>query len=126
MPFKISTFNLGNPIPKNVRLRVYKQALKLYTDYVVGKHSKLDDYSMALCLLLPCILYSFNSYLDIQPNGNIFSWRDTRKSFPELHEFLVNIRYDERFTIPNYVYLTNEDRIEFLKEAIQKLQSKQL
>lgn len=126
MAFKISTFDLGNPIPKNVRLRVYKQALKLYTDYVVGKHSKLDDYSMGLCLLLPCILYSLNSYLDIQPNGNIFSWRDTRKSFPELHELLVNIRYDERFTLPNYKYLTNEDRIEFLKESIQKLQSKQL
>lgn len=126
MAFKISTFDLGNPIPKNVRLRVYKQALKLYTDYVDGKHNKLNDYSTSLCLSLPCILYSIPSYLEVQPNGNIFYWTDTRKSFPELHELLVNIRYDERFTLPNYVYLTNEDRIEFLKEAIQKLQSKQL
>lgn len=126
MAFKISTFDLGNPIPKNVRLRVYEQALKLYTDYVNGKHNKLDDYSMTLCLSLPCILYSLPSYLDVQPNGNVFSWKDTRKSFPELNEFLVNNRYDERFTIPNYVYITNEVRIEFLKEAIQKLQSKQL
>ena len=126
MAFKISTFDLGNPIPKNVRLRVYKQALKLYTDYVAGKHNELDNYSSALCLSLPCILYSLEKYTDLQPNGNMFYWTSSRKSFPELHELLVNIRYDERFKLPNYKYLTNEDRIEFLKEAIQKLQSKQL
>lgn len=124
MAFKISTFDLGNPIPKNVRLRVYKQALKLYTDYVDGKHYKLDGCSTLLCLSLPCILYSLPSYLDVQPNGNTFSWKSTRKSFPELHEFLVNNKYDDRFKIPNYIYITNEVRIEFLKEVIQKLQSK--
>lgn len=126
MTFKISTFDLGNPLPKNVRFRVYKQALKLYTDYVDGKHNELVGYSTALCLSLPCILYSLKSYLDVQPNGNIFRWENTRKSFPELHEFLVNNKYDDRFKIPNYIYITNEVRIEFLKEVIQKLQSKQL
>lgn len=74
---------------KKVRLSIYKKALDIL---VTGRNEyKLGggDNMGGLCLLLPCIWLELNTYLDsfIDNQGNVFSYGDTVKYFPEFGKY---------------------------------------
>lgn len=106
--FNKNTFNLGEPLSKRTRLRIYKEALQYLKD---GRGSNNNEPS-GLCLILPFLLFKLNNYRDNQPNGNIWTYKDTDKSFPEIKLFLDKYSFNNR---------TDETRIKFLEETIEQL-----
>ena len=108
--FSINTFNLGEPLSKRIRLRIYKEALQYLKD---GRDSRYEKKEPAgLCLILPYLLFKFPTYLSYQPNGNIWSFKDTENSFPELKSFLE---------AHSGKIIERVDRIKFLEETIEQL-----
>ena len=103
--------NLGDEIPKEVKLEVYKKALEII------KEDKplygLND-SLYLCLLLPCILWDLKSFSYFQPNGKNWLYDYTKKSFQE-----INYREIQKLKTSSNI---KERRIKELENAIAKLQ----
>ena len=71
-------------VPKDIRLSVYKDAIKIFerNEPAFGMNSK------GLCLLLPCILYDLDHYLKNKKGGEIWSWWETEKAFPEIEPYI--------------------------------------
>lgn len=103
--FDIDTFNLGEPLSKRTRLRIYKEALQ----YIKDGRDETEE-PAGLCLILPYLLFKLTNYMDNQPNGDKWRYRDTEKSFPELKPFLEANKRIKRV-----------DRIKFLEETIKEL-----
>ena len=103
--------NLGDELPKEVKLQVYKRALEII------KKDKLVfglETSLFLCLLLPCILFDLTMYLQSQPNGKVWVYYLTKKSFPE-----INYKAIEKLKMSSAI---KKRRILELENAIAKLQ----
>lgn len=105
--FDRKTFNLGEPLSKRIRLRIYKEALQ----YLKDGRDKIKE-PACLCLILPYLLFKLTNYLSYQPNGKNWHFIDTANSFPELKPFL-EAHSDKR--------IERVDRIKFLEEAIKQL-----
>ena len=105
--FDRNTFNLGEPLSKRIRLRIYKEALQYIKD---GRDETKEP--AGLCLILPYLLFKLPTYLDHQPNGEMWRFIDTENSFIELKPFL-EAHYTKR--------IERADRIEFLEETIEQL-----
>ena len=105
--FDINTFNLGEPLSKRIRLRIYKEALQYIKD---GRDETIEP--AGLCLILPYLLFKLPTYLSYQPNGRNWRFRDTENSFLELKPFL-EAHSDKR--------IERVDRIKFLEETIEQL-----
>lgn len=105
--FDRNTFNLGEPLSKRIRLRIYKEALQYLKD---GRDKTKEP--AGLCLILPYLLFKLPTYLAYQPNGKSWFFRDTQYSFPELKPFLEAYS-DKR--------IERVDRIKFLEETIEQL-----
>jgi hypothetical protein len=112
---------LNRKVPMYLRLQIYQTALKILNELQAGKKPAkrygLGD-GPGLCLLLPCILWNLDNYLDDAPDGNWWDYHQTSIAFPELTEkFIVQINYLER---EGRVLL----RIEFLEKTIRELKEK--
>jgi len=96
-------------VPKEIRLDVYKRAITIIENN--EKSYGLENY--CLCLLLPCILYELEHYLD-NVNGLDENWHfwDTEIGFPELKGFMKNMRG------VNSIDEKNKIRLTFLKEIV--------
>ena len=105
--FDRNTFNLGEPLSKRIRLRIYKEALQYIKD---GRDETKEP--AGLCLILPYLLFKLPTYLSHQPNGNMWTSKNTEVSFPELKSFLEAYS-DKR--------IERVDRIKFLEETIEQL-----
>lgn len=105
--FDRNTFNLGEPLSKRIRLRIYKEALQYLKD---GRDETKEP--AGLCLILPYLLFRLPTYLAHQPNGNMWRFKDAQYSFPELKPFLEAYS-DKRIERVN--------RIEFLEKTIEQL-----
>ena len=105
--FDRNTFNLGEPLSKRIRLRIYKEALQYIKD---GRDETKEP--AGLCLILPYLLFKLPTYLAHQPNGEMWRFIDTENSFPELKPFL------EAYSTKR---IERVDRIEFLEETIEQL-----
>ena len=105
--FDRNTFNLGEPLSKRIRLRIYKEALQYLKD---GRDETKEP--AGLCLILPYLLFKLPTYLALQPNGEMWRFGDTKNSFIELKPFLETYS-DKR--------IERVDRIKFLEEAIEQL-----
>ena len=105
--FNKNTFNLGEPLSKRIRLRIYKEALQ----YIKDGRDKTEE-PAGLCLILPYLLFRLTDYRHNQPNGNIWRYKDTENSFPEVKPFL-----EAHFT----KRIERVDRIKFLEETIKQL-----
>lgn len=93
------------PIPKQKRIKVYKQALDIL---IKNKPLPSELQTPYLCLLLPCLAFKLECYLNILPNGEDWYPYHAQIMFPELKTFLKRGTYGE---------YTNEERIAFLKEV---------
>ncbi len=103
--------NLGDEIPKEVKLEVYVKALEII------KEDKLVyglEKNLFLCLILPCILWDLKSYFQYQPNGKVWVYYQTKKSFPE-----INYEAIEKLKMSSAI---KKRRIKELENAIAKLQ----
>ena len=105
---------LGEVIPSKIRLEVYKEAL----DFIENDKEEygLNKYD-GLCLLLPCITWDLNHFLNKDPNENCWFWDDTQHSFPEFGELihLITNCIDEEEEV--------ETRIKVLKSCIKILEN---
>ena len=104
---------LGEIVPETIRLEVYKEAL----DFIENDGEKygLDKYD-GLCLLLPCVMWDLDHYLNNDPNNCCWAYTETIKSFPEFGELIHSIIkcVDKNVEV--------ESRIEVLKSCIKILE----
>ena len=102
----------GDLVPENIRLSVYKKAAVIIREKFW--FSQLSE--PYLCLLLPCILWELNSFLDKDPNDNIWQDSNTPLMFPELTKDVI--RSVERTTTKTEA---NNLRLKFLNQFIANL-----
>lgn len=105
-------YELTEILPKNIRMEVYKEALK----FIKCKEEKYGLYGKhsGLCLILPCILWDLDTYLSDDPNDNQWEYFDTSTAFPEISEILNTLSNSE-LSIDDKVKL----RIEFLENLLK-------
>ena len=98
-------------IPLRKRLATYKKALRFLTkdDKKYGLCN--ED---GLCLVLMCVHYNLNCFLDDLPNGDCWSISDTETVFPEFGKYLHTKKYR----------CENGYRVSILKKIISKMESK--
>ena len=102
----------GDLVPENIRLSVYRKAAEIIREKI-WLYQLSEPY---LCLLLPCILWELNSFLDKDPNDNIWHDPDTTLMFPELTKDVIR-----SIESTNTVNEANNLRLEFLKQFIANL-----
>lgn len=84
-------------VPPEIRLEVYKDALMVIQSknriinsmfYTKNKMGRVlhEGRSMGLCLLLPCVLWNLDTYMDKDPNGREWMFSRTWTAFPEIKE----------------------------------------
>lgn len=100
--------SLTEIVPKSIRIKIYKKALKiLENDPELTKRL-----GTGICLVLPCILWDLNHFLDVNPFGEDWNYREAKIAFPELAEF-CRMPSEERNT---------KNRIIFLEKTIADLE----
>lgn len=108
-------FTYTNPlteeVPKEIRLEVYKKAKELIENWEEEINFGLQ--TPQLCLLLPCILYNLENYLDDSGNGETWSTCDTVLAFTEFTE-------EDIEAIANSID-KNVKRLELVTQWIEKL-----
>lgn len=114
-------YSLTEVLPVEVRREVYTKCIDILeemldnpTQSFFGANTKSDE--LGLCILLPCILYNLEHYLD-KAKGKKENWwyGDTPKAFPEVKDYIDTVRY--LGTLKG----RNERRIEILKTALRIL-----
>lgn len=111
---ELSNFNLGESLPPEVRLDVYDKAKKFIRKEIAGNN---NPFATHLCLLLPKILFNFPSVKYMQPNGKIWNYRNTPKTFVELKESdILSITESSRS-------LRNSIRSDVLDKIIEEVKS---
>ena len=108
--------NLKQEVPLDIRIEVYKDAIKYLENDLKGGY---DDYSAGLCLLLPCLLWKLNSFFSLAPDGNRWKNEHTVIAFPEIKTWLP---VNDAFTIEHSRPYRIQKRIDFLKETITELE----
>lgn len=91
---KNETITLDTIVPKEIRKQVYQEALKYYQNYLIypNKYQNLDDEdSLGLCLLLPCVLWDLEHYLNDSPTG-LWEYEATVHAFPEIKDYIPEIQ----------------------------------
>lgn len=95
-------------VPKARRLFVYKQALYILKNNI---HCYGLPSNKGLCLLLPCVLWNLNHYLDNDPNGDFWLYTRTVITFPEIAD---KIKLVKQSSDPN------QTRINILTKIIKE------
>jgi hypothetical protein len=114
--------HLRKVVPPEIRLQIYENALLFFEadddDYSYNHYYKLEKEGAGLCLLLPCILWNLDDYLENQKNNKYWNYSDTSIAFPELTEEIAQeIMYCQKPV---------EKRIKYLKKWIKELKSSSL
>lgn len=115
MELKLETYvhpSLEIEVPIEIRKQVYEKAIEIIeTPYLFGKNSPRNH----LCIILPCIVFKLNDFLDDLPDGTYYDCSHTPKGFPELTKVrLLQIENDR----------TNEFRKQILQEMLNELNNK--
>ncbi len=93
-------------VPTKTRLSVYKQALKLIYKFPNRKYGLKTP---QLCLLLPCILWGLDDFMNEAPNGETWCFFNTKYMFPEMKgiEKATDLQSEERKMKIREEYLLN-------------------
>lgn len=85
-------YKLDKELPREVRFPVYKKALEIYKSIIKDNSVEFAGMGVSggigLCMILPCILWNLNDYLDNAPDGNHWSFLRTSTAFPEIKEYI--------------------------------------
>lgn len=113
--------DIKKTVPQAIRLQVYKESLKILQDVSNSIKYKIEQKkhhgvfgSVGLCVLLPCVLWDLESYLDKEPDNKHWDYRDTIIGFPELKS-KIDLICNTKSIDP---YKNNKIRIEILKGII--------
>lgn len=104
---------LGILVPSEIRLEVYKGTLEILENNIDKSGLDPDD---GLCLLLPCILWDLDFWLGKEPSGGTWIYFETKKSFPELTNSVI-----EDITRKRSPKTRISTRIKYLKKFIKEL-----
>jgi hypothetical protein len=107
-------YTLEKELPKKIKLQVYKEALELYKN----DENTIKQLGYGLCLVLPCVLWELNHFLNSAPNGEGWKFKDTCIAFPEIDKYIEEI---SDISIYDNTIEKMQKRIEVLKEIIQNL-----
>mgnify|MGYP003442819381 FL=1 len=106
--------SLKKKVPKELRLEIYKKALDFYI--TGGIIARMKPKNAGLCMLLPCILWNLEDYLDGNPNDDSdWSYHDTQIAFPEITKRIIYKVRDNEDTV--------KKRIKILKRIIKRLEN---
>lgn len=99
--------NLKSPVPKEIRLEVYKKAVRFI--------EKMGcEFPSGLCLLLPTLLWNDANFT---PEGRRWYYKDTDKAFPEMSaDFFAEVS-------TNVSKLRAKVRVKYLRMWIKQLES---
>lgn len=111
--------NLKKEVPLDIRIEVYKDAIK-YLENALKVDE--DKYYVGLCILLPCLLWDLDSSFSVAPDSLDWETEDTVIAFPEIKAWLDNYYTSGNFGIENHYKIKIQKRIEFLKETITELE----
>lgn len=115
--------SLKEELPIEIRLEVYKEALDNITNLSTSYTYDLGD-NRSLCLLIPCILWGLDTYLNNAPNKEDWSFNDTSIAFPECSK-KVRDSINSLYTNPDSnIPERNKLRIEYLNKWIKDLSEK--
>lgn len=105
-------------VPKYIRKKVYKECIDKIKNYNDNDNEiQYDTTSMGLCMLLYCVLWQLNSYMDSAPNGEMWNFYYANISFPEFtNEYKEEIE-DEY----GDMYNRNNKRIEILERILSQM-----
>jgi hypothetical protein len=101
----------GQLVPEEIRLEIYREALRQLDEPL---KYELEDYY--LCLLLPCILWELEYYLD-DPDSGSWEYLQTKKMFPEIQGIEIEVLNKEESALYDI-------RKRYLESAIQTLEKK--
>lgn len=105
------TESLKNEVPKEIRLEVYKRAKNLIENWEKGTFGLINP---QLCLILPCILYNQENYLDSENDWNNWCPHGTVLGFTEFTDYDI-----EEILISSDI---NAKRLELLTQWIEQLE----
>ncbi len=105
-------------VPIEIRLEVYEKAIELIEkDENFARLNDTDDNNgYSTCLLLPCILWDLNHYLDTAPNGQNYSFHTITQMFPEWTKDIVNF-----IILAETKKELNILRIKYLKQSVNNI-----
>jgi len=108
-------------VPIEIRLEVYEKAIELIEkDENFARLNDTDDNNgYPTCLLLPCILWDLNHYLDTAPNGQSYSFHTITQMFPEWNKDIVN-----SIILAETKKELNILRIKYLKQSVNNIKKK--
>lgn len=97
----LNILNLKRPVPKRIRLNVYKRALAVLKGEGSDRENRVlgTGDTCGLCLLLPMLLWDFDDAYDNAPDGEDWHINDVPTAFPEAAEGierLIALPWDER------------------------------
>jgi len=98
-------------VPKEIRIQVYKEAIKRIK---TNTHNQLG---IGICLVIPCILWGLEFFLDPAPNGDYWTFKITQEMFPEITDEVID-RIKEVDSEKNQ----NRMRIKVLEEIVKELE----
>ncbi len=107
-------YNLEQELPVEVRLEVYKKALKSFEPN--GKTFGISSDGLSLCLLLLCVLRNVNHF-----SGNCGDFDKVTIAFPELTGDIIEQLNSLRTDTPDKLEYKNSVRKELLQSFIKKL-----
>ena len=106
--------NLKEVVPKEIRIQVYKDALRYYASLEEGRR---EIWGTGLCMVIPCALWDFSHYLDNESINMKWDFDDTGIAFPELNSKVLYHLQMQRFSCS-----LNEARCALLKTWISILE----
>lgn len=105
--------NLNHEVPKQLRINVYKQAI-----YHIKNDIPVANIGIyGLCLVLPCLLWGFESTHQSPPDGERWDFGQTPKAFPELTDEIMD---ELTFTVKTSE--KNKKRIKYLQQFVHDLE----
>jgi hypothetical protein len=106
--------NLLEPVPRELRLEVYKELLER-----IKKKQTLpdtEDPQFHLCVYLPVVLWGLTDVYQKAPGGGLWGMCNVPNAFPEFTKEIITSIYDVKLSTRNAV------RAELLKEWIKQLE----
>lgn len=107
-------YNLEQELPVEVRLEVYKKALKSFEPN--GKTFGISSDGLSLCLLLLCVLRNVDHFM-----GNCGDFEKVTIAFPELTYDILGQLHSIRTDTPDKLEYKDSVRKELLQSFVKKL-----
>lgn len=104
---------LAEEVPKEIRLEVYKKAKELIENWYNSDTKNFGLVNPQLCLILPCILYNQETYLDNDNEWNDWYPHETVLGFTDFTNEDIDLIWNSNNQ--------NKKRLELVNKWIEQL-----